>query len=67
VLRPETTAAREGSHIARTIVQAMLDSGVKVMFVTHFYDLAHGFYANAAYLRRVPLRARGGPGCGVAG
>ncbi len=22
---------------------------------------------NAAYLRRVPLRARGGPGCGVAG
>lgn len=48
-------------------MQAMLDSGVKVMFVTHFYDLAHGFYANAAYLRRVPLRARGGPGCGVAG
>lgn len=27
------------------LVQAMLDSGIKGMFVTHFYDLAHGFYA----------------------
>jgi MutS domain V len=39
------TNEREGSHIARNIVQAMLDSDIKVVFVTHFYDLAHGFHA----------------------
>lgn len=49
------TNEREGSHIARTITRGMLDCGVKVFFVTHFYDLAQGFYAeerdDALFLR----------------
>ena len=40
-----STNAREGSEIARGIVQAMVDSGVRVFFVTHLYDLAHSLYA----------------------
>jgi DNA mismatch repair ATPase MutS len=49
------TNEREGSHIARNIVRGMLDSEIKVIFVTHFYDLAHGFHAedpvDALFLR----------------
>lgn len=36
-----STNEREGSQIARGIIDAMLDSGIKVVFVTHIYDLAH--------------------------
>jgi hypothetical protein len=39
------TNEREGSEIARQVVRAMVESGVKVFFVTHLYDLAHGFHA----------------------
>ena len=35
----------EGSQIARGIVNAMVESGVRVFFVTHLYDLAHSLYA----------------------
>ena len=35
------TNEREGSEIAYQIVSALLDRGVKVVFVTHMYDLAH--------------------------
>ena len=38
------TNEREGSEIARQVVRAMTDAGVKVLFVTHLYDLAHGYY-----------------------
>ena len=38
------TNEREGSQIARQIVRALLESGIKVFFVTHLFDLAHGFY-----------------------
>jgi hypothetical protein len=38
-----STNEREGSEIARQIVRALLESGVKVCYVTHLYDLAHGF------------------------
>jgi len=38
------TNEREGSEIARQIVRALLDVGVKVFFVTHLFDLAYGFY-----------------------
>lgn len=38
------TNEREGSEIARQIVRALLEKGVKVFFVTHLYDFAHGFY-----------------------
>jgi hypothetical protein len=40
-----STNAREGSQIAGDIVLAMAESGVKVFYVTHLYDLAHGLYA----------------------
>ena len=39
-----STNEREGSEIARQIVRALLERGVKVLFVTHLYDLAEGFY-----------------------
>lgn len=49
------TNEREGSEIARQIVRALLDNRIKVCFVTHLYELAHGFYcrtlSNALYLR----------------
>jgi hypothetical protein len=38
------TNEREGSEIARQIVQALLESGVRVFLVTHFFDLAHSLY-----------------------
>ena len=39
-----STNEREGSEIARQIVRALLERGVKVLYVTHLYDLAEGFY-----------------------
>jgi MutS domain V len=39
-----STNEREGSEIARQVVRAMLDKQIKVFFVTHMYDLAHGLY-----------------------
>jgi len=38
------TNEREGSQIARQVVTALLEQGVKVMFVTHMFDLADGFH-----------------------
>jgi len=50
-----STNEREGSEIARQIVRAMLEAGVKVCAVTHMFDLAQGFYvhevAAALFLR----------------
>jgi len=37
------TNEREGSEIARQIVQALLERGMKVFYVTHLYQFAHGF------------------------
>lgn len=49
------TNEREGSEIARQIVNALLEKKVKIFFVTHLYDLAHSFHArnmeNACFLR----------------
>jgi hypothetical protein len=49
------TNEREGSEIARQIVDALLDRHVKVFFVTHHYELARGYYdrkmQNALFLR----------------
>jgi DNA mismatch repair ATPase MutS len=39
-----STNEREGSEIARQIVRALLETGVKVLCVTHMFDLAEGFY-----------------------
>jgi MutS domain V len=38
------TNEREGSQIARQIIRALVDSGVRVFVVTHLFDLAEGFY-----------------------
>lgn len=38
------TNEREGSEIARQIVNALLDKQIKVFFVTHQYELARGYY-----------------------
>ena len=43
-----STNEREGSEIARQIVRALIESGVRVCYVTHLYDLAHGLAAGAA-------------------
>lgn len=39
-----STNEREGSEIARQIIQALLESGTKVLCVTHQFDLTEGFY-----------------------
>jgi hypothetical protein len=50
-----STNEREGSEIARQIVRALTESGVRVLYVTHLYDLAHGFFVekrdSALFLR----------------
>jgi DNA mismatch repair ATPase MutS len=50
-----STNEREGSEIARQVVRAMLDKQIRVLFVTHMYDLAHSFHAqqrgSALFLR----------------
>jgi MutS domain V len=50
-----STNEREGSEIARQVIRAMLAKQIKVFFVTHMYDLAHGLYeqqlATALFLR----------------
>jgi hypothetical protein len=49
------TNEREGSEIARQIVGALLGAGIRVFFVTHLFDFAHGWFArgpdNALFLR----------------
>jgi DNA mismatch repair ATPase MutS len=50
-----STNEREGSEIAREVVDAMLGKQIRVFFVTHMYELAHGFHAadmeSALFLR----------------
>ncbi|MGH8291044.1 MAG: MutS-related protein [Steroidobacteraceae bacterium] len=46
-----STNEREGSEIARQIVGALLECGVKVMYVSHLFDLAD------SYLRAAPAPA----------
>jgi DNA mismatch repair ATPase MutS len=49
------TNEREGSEIARQIVEALLEERVRVCYVTHLYELARGFHAqqreDAIFLR----------------
>jgi DNA mismatch repair ATPase MutS len=40
-----STNELEGSEIARHVVRALVESGVRVFYVTHLYDLAAGFHA----------------------
>ena len=39
-----STNEREGSEIARQVVRALLERKIRVVFVTHMFDLAHGFH-----------------------
>ncbi|WP_373483238.1 DNA mismatch repair protein MutS [Acetobacterium sp.] len=39
-----STNEREGSEIARQIVKALLAKEIRVVFVTHFFAFANGFY-----------------------
>ncbi|GMR02166.1 MAG: DNA mismatch repair protein MutS [Acidimicrobiia bacterium] len=39
-----STNEREGSEIARQVVRALVEAGVKVFFVTHLFDLAQSVY-----------------------
>ena len=49
------TNEREGSEIARQITRALLETRVKIFYVTHLYQLANGFYesqmTSAIFLR----------------
>ena len=46
------TNEREGSEIARQIVNALLEKGIKVYYVTHLYEFARSFYGdNVLFLR----------------
>ncbi len=49
------TNEREGSEIARQIMTALLEKGIRIACVTHLYELAHGLYerngGNGLFLR----------------
>ncbi len=49
------TNEREGSQLARQIIRGLIDRHVKVVLVTHLFDLAHSLYKakldNALFLR----------------
>jgi len=55
-----STNEREGSQIARQVVTALLEARVKVVFVTHMFDLASGFYRQH-FDTALFLRAERGP------
>ena len=65
VLFNESFAAtndREGSEIARQIVEALVDGGVRVAFVTHLYEFAHRLWSerrNEALFLRADRREDG--------
>ncbi|HET7093783.1 MAG TPA: hypothetical protein VFI22_09905, partial [Thermomicrobiales bacterium] len=57
------TNEREGSEIARQVVRALVERRIEVFFVTHQYDLAHGFYRSgevAALFLRAERQPDGG-------
>ena len=41
-----STNEREGSDLAAEILRAVLESGIRVFFVTHLYHLAHTFHSH---------------------
>ncbi len=43
-----STNEREGSEIAGQVVRALLERRIKVFFVTHLYEFAHGFFERHA-------------------
>lgn len=55
-----STNEREGSEIARQLAEALLDSGVRVLMVTHLFDLAQGLFGGTG-TRALFLRAQREP------
>ena len=40
-----STNEREGAEIARQVIRALTEAGIRIVFVTHMYDLAGRYYA----------------------
>jgi hypothetical protein len=53
------TTEREGSEIARLVVDAPVQKGVKVLFVAHMFDVADGFYRQTLDTARFLCAQRG--------
>ena len=56
------TNEREGSEIARQVIRALLESGIKVVIVTHLFDLAsslHERHREGSLFLRAPRLAGG--------
>jgi DNA mismatch repair ATPase MutS len=56
------TNEREGAEIASAIIRALLEAGLTIFFVTHSFELAHGFHAqglDAALFLRAERRPDG--------
>ncbi len=58
------TNEREGLEIARQLVEALLDSGVRVLMVTHLFDLAQGLFGGRAPAPSSCGRSGSRMGCG---
>jgi DNA mismatch repair ATPase MutS len=43
-----STNEREGSQIARQVIRALTEAGIRIVFVTHLYDLAVRCHAETA-------------------
>jgi len=56
-----STNEREGSEIARQVIRALVERGIKVFYVTHLFDLAQGCHSarmeSALFLRAERLAA----------
>ena len=55
-----STNEREGSEIARQVIGALTGAGIRIIFVTHMYDLAGRYYAEP-HRRMLFLRAERRP------
>ena len=56
------TNEREGSEIGRQVATALIEAGIRVVFVTHHFDLADGFHRQQAHpvlFLRAPRRPDG--------
>jgi MutS domain V len=56
------TNEREGSEIAKQVVCALLEKRIKIFYVTHLYEFAHGFFereSGDAFFLRAERKADG--------
>ena len=50
------TNEREGSEIARLITAALLERKIRIIFVTHLFEFAHGLAAQGYGASPLPAR-----------